>query len=68
MGGLCIVSSTVVELSQVGWKSVIERSFGHKTRYLLVMENESVVGLLPLAILKVGCLVGRSMLFSPFLN
>ena len=52
---------------QVGWKTVIERSFGHQTRYLLAMEKGEVVGLLPLAILK-SRLFGRSVVSLPFLN
>ena len=52
---------------QLGWKTVIERSFGHQTRYLLAMEGGEVVGLLPLAILK-SRLFGRSVVSLPFLN
>ena len=52
---------------QVGWKTVIKRSFGHETRYLLAMEGGEVVGLLPLAIMK-SRLFGRSVVSLPFLN
>jgi FemAB-related protein (PEP-CTERM system-associated) len=52
---------------QVGWKTVIERSFGHQTRYLLALEGGGVVGILPLAILK-SRLFGRSVVSLPFLN
>ena len=52
---------------QLGWKTVIERSFGHETRYLLAMDQGAVVGLLPLAILK-SRLFGRSVVSLPFLN
>ena len=52
---------------QIGWKTVIERSFGHETRYLMAMAGEEVVGILPLAILK-SRLFGRSLVSLPFLN
>ena len=52
---------------QLGWKTVIERSFGHEARYLLAMDEREVVGLLPLAILK-SHLFGRSVVSLPFLN
>ena len=52
---------------QIGWKTVIERSFGHQTRYLLAMEKGAVVGLLPLTVLK-SRLFGRSVVSLPFLN
>ena len=52
---------------QVGWKTVIEQSFGHETRYLMAMAGEVVVGILPLAILK-SRLFGRSVVSLPFLN
>ena len=52
---------------QVGWKTVIERSFGHQTRYLLAMDSGMVLGILPLAILQ-SRLFGRSVVSLPFLN
>lgn len=52
---------------QLGWKTVIEQSFGHQTRYFLAMKEGEVVGLLPLAILK-SRLFGRSVVSLPFLN
>ncbi len=52
---------------QLGWKTVIERSFGHATRYLMAMNDGVVAGVLPLAILK-SRLFGRSVVSLPFLN
>ena len=52
---------------QIGWKTVIEKSFGHRTRYFLALEGGEVVGILPLAILK-SQLFGRSVVSLPFLN
>ena len=52
---------------QIGWKTVIERSFGHQTRYFMAKNDGMVVGILPLAILK-SRLFGRSVVSLPFLN
>ena len=52
---------------QAGWKTVIQKSFGHQTRYLLAVEGGEVVGILPLAIMK-SRLFGRSVVSLPFLN
>ena len=34
---------------RIGWREVIERSFGHRTRYLLAERAGEIVGVLPLA-------------------
>lgn len=59
--------SEATNYHQVGWKTVIERSFGHQTRYLMAMSDGVVVGILPLTILK-SRLFGRSVVSLPFLN
>ncbi len=59
--------SQATNYHQLGWKTVIERSFGHQTRYFLAMNDGVVVGVLPLAILK-SWLFGRSVVSLPFLN
>ncbi len=59
--------SQATNYHQLGWKTVIERSFGHATRYLMAMNDGVVVGILPLAILK-SRLFGRSVVSLPFLN
>lgn len=59
--------SQATNYHQVGWKTIIERSFGHQTRYLMAMNDGVVVGILALAILK-SRLFGRSMVSLPFLN
>ncbi len=59
--------SQATNYHQVGWKAVIERSFGHQTRYLMAMNNGVVVGILPLAIMK-SWLFGKSVVSLPFLN
>lgn len=41
-----------------GWKSVIERAFGHRTYYLLAERAGAVTGVLPLTHVK-SVLLGR---------
>ena len=48
---------------QVGWKNVVEQSFGHQTRYLLAIDRGAVVGVLPLTIMKSLFLAAASFLF-----
>ena len=59
--------SQATNYHQIGWKTVIEKSFGHSTRYLMAMNDGEVAGILPLAILK-SRLFGRSVVSLPFLN
>jgi len=51
-----------------GWKSVIEKSFGHKTFYVLAEDcNGQVSGILPLVNLK-SMLFGNFMISMPYFN
>lgn len=52
---------------QIGWKEVIEKSFGHKTYYLMCMENDIVIGIFPLVFLK-SLFFGRFIVSLPFFN
>jgi len=52
---------------QIGWKSVIEDSFGHHTRYLMALNGEEVVGVCPLVIVD-SFLFGKYMVSQPFVN
>lgn len=53
---------------QIGWKTVIERSFGHATWYLLSENGHGAIdGILPLAQLK-SALFGNFMVSLPFFN
>lgn len=53
---------------QIGWKDVIERSFGHKTHYLLSEDRqENVKGILPLVHLK-SLLFGNFLVSLPYFN
>src|ERR1044071_6867024 len=42
---------------RIGWREVIERSFGHRARYLLAERAGEIAGVLPLA-------EGKSLLFG----
>ena len=50
-----------------GWRDVIERSFGHRTHYLMAMEGDEILGILPLVFMK-SILFGRSLVSLPFFN
>jgi FemAB-related protein (PEP-CTERM system-associated) len=52
---------------EIGWKEIIERSFGHKTYYLMAMRQDSIAGILPLVHLK-SHLFGSIYCSMPFLN
>jgi FemAB-related protein (PEP-CTERM system-associated) len=49
------------------WRRVFERAFGHRTIYLAGLRGDTVVGVLPLAILQ-SRLFGRSAVSLPFVN
>jgi len=52
----------------IGWKNVIERSFGHKTYYLSARNTKGeVIGILPLVHLK-SILFGNYMVSLPYFN
>jgi len=47
------------------WKQTIERSFGHRTHYLLAERGSQIVGVLPLAEVK-SFLFGHALVSLPF--
>jgi len=52
----------------IGWKEVIEKTFGHKTYYLLAEnEKKEISGILPLIHLK-SILFGNFMISVPYFN
>lgn len=51
----------------IGWKDVIEKSFGHKAYYLLAEEHGSVSGVLPM-VLQNSSIFGRFCTSLPFFN
>jgi FemAB-related protein (PEP-CTERM system-associated) len=50
-----------------GWRRVIERGYGHQSRYLWARENGEVRGVLPLVSMR-SFLVRRSLVSLPFLD
>ena len=50
---------------RVGWQSVIERAFGHRTHYLLAESAGAIVGVLPLTEVK-SRLFGHSLVSNVF--
>lgn len=51
----------------IGWKNVIERSFRHKTYYILHEEEDRITGILPLVHLN-SLLFGSFLVSMPFVN
>lgn len=52
---------------RIGWKDVMEKSFGHKTYYLLAESEGHIAGILPIVHIK-SMLFGSIMCSMPFLN
>ena len=52
---------------QYGWRDVVERSFGHKTFYLMAHDGEKVKGILPLALIR-SRIFGNYLGSLPFFN
>ncbi len=50
---------------QIGWKSVIEKTYGHKAYYLIAKDNGEVKGVLPLFLIS-NRLMGRFLVSLPF--
>jgi FemAB-related protein (PEP-CTERM system-associated) len=50
-----------------GWREVIARSLGHESVYLMVRQQDAIVGVLPLVLVR-SRLFGRSVVSMPFLN
>lgn len=50
-----------------GWKRVIETTFRHNTLYLYALQDEKIVGILPLVFLK-SLLFGKFFISVPFFN
>lgn len=50
---------------RAGWKTVIERAFGHRTHYLLAERDGVIVGVLPLTEIK-SRLFGHSLISNVF--
>jgi FemAB-related protein (PEP-CTERM system-associated) len=50
---------------RAGWKTVVERAFGHKTHYLYVQRGNAIVGVLPLVEVK-SALFGHALISNGF--
>ena len=50
---------------RAGWKTVLERAFGHKTYFLYAEQDGAITGVLPLAAVK-SALFGHSLASLPF--
>ena len=50
---------------RIGWREVIERSFGHRTHYFIAERDGEVAGVLPLAEVK-SLLFGHALVSLPF--
>ena len=50
---------------RIGWREVIERCFGHRTRYLVAEDASGIAGILPLAEVK-SLLFGHALVSLPF--
>ena len=51
----------------IGWKEVIEKTYGHRGYYLLAVQDDKVEGILPLVHMK-SLLFGNKLVSMPFLN
>lgn len=50
-----------------GWQDVVRQALGHDSRYLIARRGETVVGVLPLVLVR-SRIFGRSVVSMPFLN
>lgn len=50
---------------QIGWKNVVEKSYGHKPYYLMAKEDGEIKGVLPLFFMK-SMLFGKKLVSVPF--
>ena len=50
---------------RIGWRDILERCFGHRTRYLLAERGRDIVGILPLAEVR-SLLFGNALVSLPF--
>ncbi len=50
---------------QIGWKNVVERTYGHKPCYLIARENGEIIGVLPLFSIE-SRIFGRKLVSVPF--
>jgi FemAB-related protein (PEP-CTERM system-associated) len=63
--GFVLAEPTATFFHRIGWKSVLERAFGHRTHYLLAARDGRIEGVLPLAEIR-SRLFGHSLISTPF--
>ncbi|VUT26077.1 MAG: FemAB family protein [Candidatus Methanolliviera sp. GoM_oil] len=50
---------------QIGWRNVVEKTYGHKPRYLVAREGDAIVGVLPMFLME-SRVFGRKLVSVPF--
>lgn len=50
---------------QIGWKNVIEKTYGHEAHYLIAKENGDIKGIFPLFLIK-NKIFGKKLISVPF--
>ena len=51
----------------IGWKNVVEKTYGHKSYYYMVLDDKQIEGILPLFLIK-SKLFGTKLVSLPFAN
>lgn len=49
----------------IGWKNIVEKTYKHKSYYLLAKEDDEIKGILPLFLMK-SALFGKKLISVPF--
>jgi serine/alanine adding enzyme len=62
-----VSSPTGTAYHLMGWKDIIERSYGHESYYLVAKENDTIIGILPLVLIR-SRVFGNSLTSLPFVN
>lgn len=57
--------STVMHLW--GWKAIMERAYGHRTVFLAAVEGDTLLGVLPLTLMR-SLALGRHLVSMPFMD
>jgi FemAB-related protein (PEP-CTERM system-associated) len=58
-------SANATFFHRIGWRTLLEEEFRHRTHYLIAERGETIVGVLPLAEMK-SALFGHSLVSLPF--
>ena len=58
-------SDTSTFFHQIGWKNVIEKTYGHEPHYLIAEEGGDIRGILPLFLMK-SRIFGKKLISVPF--